>query len=212
MRIFFILLILFSKATLAIEFIPTCASAKVQHNEIEKVKIQSILADTTANDYGVSKITLAASIGALDYIYQQKSPQALYEAMYVTLSSDMKIFDALLSKVSNYDINVPMNGATFLSHAVHCGQTHAASSLIAKGADVNIAFHGTITPIKNAIMEGNEAMLSVLIKGGAKCTNLTISRHKPSPLVIANDLRLTNIVAMLKQCITSQRIPNITTK
>ena len=101
----FLISTLFVNNTLANNISSTCSNFKFTFSESELIEVKAVLKGTVPHEEPPSKIVLAASIGDINYIKTHKNFDTLFEAMYVTLSSDMVLFEELITLLKPEEIN-----------------------------------------------------------------------------------------------------------
>lgn len=199
MRLVLCLLLIVGLRAEASGLLPKCTNVNFEYNESTKNEIDQILSGRKPNTTLLSKAILAASISNIDYLKKHNSFNNLFDAMSLTLSSDMKIFDQILKLISDKDINTKSKtGVTLLFQAADCAQSHAVKRFIHLGADVNIGLANGVTPLINAVMQGNAEIVELLVKEGASCKS-TLNK-KLDVISLAHRLNLNKIIKLLERC------------
>ncbi|XQW84208.1 ankyrin repeat domain-containing protein [Thalassotalea piscium] len=182
-----------------------CSNMKEQYDDIQLSEIKDYLASDFVDTGRPSKAILAASIGDINYIKRQKSFNTLFEAFYLTLSSDMLIFQDLLNLLEEYDINQrSIEGVTLLMMAVDCGKISAVKTFIEKGANVNLKVenHGA-DALNMAVMTRNEDMVRYLISQGSNCKD-SIYKNGVTVEELSKKIANSNISNLISNCIKNR--------
>lgn len=201
MRILLVLLF-FTPMALAKSNHFSCSNLKHNFTGSEIIEVKKQLANNDGAPVIPSKVTLAVSIGDLDYIKKHRSFEVLAEALEVTLSSDLSLFNDLLALLEDSDINKQGEGKpTLLMVAADCGQTQAVTKLLSLGADINqgIATSG-INPLNQAVMNRNTVMVRHLLANGAACHRATLVNGK-SVFDLAKNQGNKEVSLLLDRCL-----------
>ncbi|RHW75165.1 ankyrin repeat domain-containing protein [Colwellia sp. RSH04] len=196
-----LVVMLVNSGVFAKEIGSSCPNFKFTFSESELVKVKEFLAGKIERKEPPSKVVLAASIGDINYIKSQESFDSLFEAMYVTLSSDMELFNELLILLKPEDINKrSKEQVTLLMMAADCGRVEAVAQLLDLGADINMNISSSgIDALNMAVMNRDTAMVEYLLDSGASCKN-SVYQSGVTALELSKKLKSNNITKLLERC------------
>jgi ankyrin repeat protein len=115
-----------------------------------------------------------------------------------TIEKHADIVKLLLAKGANPNITDSL-GQTPAFFAAYNQDVDIAGMLINAGADVNARTQSGEFALLRAVTWGHAGMVELLIKGGADVNMKPTDPRVPSPLKIAQDGQMTDIVEMLKK-------------
>ncbi len=117
---------------------------------------------------GSERLARDATAGArVDSLVDGFSPDGLTPLMSAARENDLVAIAGLVRAGAVVDRVDLRQGWTPLLHAIHKGSVEGAAALLAAGANPNFAGGGEVPPLFFAVMNGDPAMVRVLLENGA---------------------------------------------
>ncbi|ALO36202.1 hypothetical protein CMT41_16790 [Colwellia sp. MT41] len=221
MKYFLILVLCISSTTFAKTNLANCydLNFNIEGSELEKVKLY-LSGKGEKGAYWPTKGILAASIGDIEFIKNNDSPEIRFDALYIALSAKPELYNEIISLFTNINER-SKDGLSPLMIAVNCGKIEIVKELIAKGADINLKVKPKIVNCDRVedsnskaephywniltlgIMTKNTELVNLLLMEGASCSDVILSNGLTT-LDIAKKMSTNEIVGLIEQCLSKK--------